>query len=86
MQGERTLYPGRTTAPPLPAVERIPGRASQWRRALGRLAAGARAAYLAGWTELVRSGYAPPGTPGPRPGRADGAAGALLTPRTRNAR
>lgn len=75
MQGERTLYPGRTTAPRLPAAERIPGRVREWRRMLGRLVARAWAAYLAGWVLMVRSGYAPPGTPGPRPGRAAGAAG-----------
>ncbi|MEW5929396.1 MAG: AzlC family ABC transporter permease [Gemmatimonadota bacterium] len=32
------------------------------------------AAYLAGWTELVRSGYAPPGSPAARPARAAGTA------------
>lgn len=75
MQGERTLYPGRTTAPRLPAAERVPGRVRDWRRALGRLVARAWAVYLDGWTHLVRSGYAPPGTPGPRPRRAGGVAG-----------
>ncbi|HEX8274944.1 MAG TPA: hypothetical protein VF615_20080, partial [Longimicrobiaceae bacterium] len=63
MQGERTLYPGRSTLPRLPAAGRVPGRASDWRRALGRWVARAWAVYLAGWTELVRSGYSPPGSP-----------------------
>ncbi|HLL46408.1 MAG TPA: AzlC family ABC transporter permease, partial [Longimicrobiaceae bacterium] len=75
MQGERTLYPGRPTAPRLPAAERVPGRVREWRQAVGRLIARAWAVYLAGWVLMVRSGYAPPGTPEPRPGRAAGAAG-----------
>ena len=57
MQGERTLYPGRTPAPRLMAAARTPGRAWDWRRLVAR----AWAAYLAGWVQLVRSGYAPPG-------------------------
>ena len=76
MQGERTLYPGRTTTPRLPAAELTPGRAREWRRAVGRFLACARAVYLAGWVQLVRSGYAPPGTPGPRPEPAGAEAGA----------
>ncbi len=72
MQGERTLYPGRVPAPRLPAAARTPGRAWDWRRPVAR----AFAMYLAGWAQLVRSGYAPPGTPGPRAGRDGGAAGA----------
>lgn len=67
MQGERTLYPGRSTAPRLPAAGRVPGRVSDWRRALGQWVTRAWAVYLAGWTELVRSGYAPPGSPAVRP-------------------
>lgn len=39
----------------LPAVR-------SWKRAIGAVVGRAWAAYLAGWTELVRSGYAPPGT------------------------
>ncbi|HEU0078863.1 MAG TPA: hypothetical protein VFQ76_14510 [Longimicrobiaceae bacterium] len=63
MQAERTLYPGRNTTPRLPAAELTPGRVREWRRATGRYLARAWAVYLAGWGQLVRSGYAPPGTP-----------------------
>ncbi|HEX2187656.1 MAG TPA: hypothetical protein VHG51_02100 [Longimicrobiaceae bacterium] len=64
MDGERMLI----SAPPRGAAGLVTG-ARVRRAGVGRLLGGAWTAYLAGWSGLVRSGYAPPGTPQPRSGR-----------------
>ena len=58
MHSHKTLI---STPGPGAADLHLPG-VRGWKEAAGRLAGRAWAAYLAGWTHLVRSGYAPPGT------------------------